>query len=184
LSLTPLDSDIIENVFLKFYSYDAISLLVDILDYVSKGFNKQLVKYHTEEERQLQYKKILILKFEIIAKVCHYIENFGAFAYSISKQCPDINLITEAYRVISDYDVNAVKSFYDCFITRNSSDNRNLLNLKRIFCYPDLTSADHSLFSQLSETLQNLGDIIRGVGGYYIDKKLKLREAYNSYKHG
>jgi hypothetical protein len=81
MRLTPLDSDIIENVFLKFYSYDGISLLVDILESVSKGFSKQLVDSHTEDEKQLQFKKILILKFEIVAKVCHYIENFGAFGY-------------------------------------------------------------------------------------------------------
>ena len=77
----PLDSDINENVFLKFYSYDGISLLVDILEYVSKGFSKQLVDSHTEDEKQLQFKKILILKFEVVAKVCHYIENFGALVF-------------------------------------------------------------------------------------------------------
>lgn len=184
MNLTPLNSDTIENVFLKFYSYDAISLLVDIMEYLSRRYRELLVDLHTEDEKELQIKKILILKLEIVAKVCHYIENFGAFAYSISKLSPDRNLITEVYRVLSDYDVTAVKSFYECFVTRNSLNNRNLLNLMRIFCYPKLTSANHSLSPHLSGTLRNLDDIIREIGGCYIDKKLKLREAYNSYKHG
>ena len=129
MSLTPLDSDSIGNLFLRFYSFDAISLFVDILEYLSKRCSELSVDLHTQDERQLRSKKILILKLEIIAKVCHYIENFGAFGYSFSKTRPSRDLIRESFRLISDYDVDPVKSFYECFITRNSFHNRNLLKL-------------------------------------------------------
>jgi hypothetical protein len=180
-SLTPLDSDSIENLFLRFYSYDAINLLVDVLEFLSKRY--QQLELHTAKERQLNLKKILILKFEIVAKVCHYIENFGAFAYSISTLRPDRNLVAKAYGILSDYDVAAVDSFYESFVTKSASYNKNLLKLKRIFCYPELTS-DHRLSKWLSDTLQNLCDIIMEIGECYIDEKLKIKEAYNSYKHG
>jgi hypothetical protein len=124
MSLTPLDSDSIESLFLRFYSFDAISLFVDILENLSKRCSELSVDLHTQDERQLRSKKILILKFEIIAKVCHYIENFRAFGYSFSKTRPSRDLIRESFRLISDYDVD-----HECFITRNSFHNRNLLKL-------------------------------------------------------
>jgi hypothetical protein len=96
MSLTPLHSDSIENLFLRLYSFDAISLFVDILEYLSKRCSELSVDLHTQDERQLRSKKILILKFEIIAKVCHYIENFRAFGYSFSKTRPSRDLIRES----------------------------------------------------------------------------------------
>jgi hypothetical protein len=186
MSLIPLDSDTIQNVFLKFYSYDAISLLVDIMEYLSTRYRELLVELHTEDERKLQLKKILILKFEIVAKICHYVENFGAFGYSFSKTHPNRNMVTNVFRMIADYDVDAVKSFCERFVTKGLAEKKNLLKLERIFCYPVIASPNPSLSLLLSNSLQNLSAIIEEIGSCYVDveKKLNLKEDYNSYKHG
>jgi hypothetical protein len=175
--VNPLDSDTIENIFLKFYSYDGISLLVDIMEILSRTFRDQISQIHTEDKKQLQFKKILILKFEIVAKVCHHIENFGAFGYSFSETRPDRNAITNVFRIVSDYDVNAVKSFYERFVTKSPADKLNLVKLKRIFCYPEIVSSNSPLSLLLSNTLQNLSGIIEEIGSCYVDvdKKLNLQ---------
>lgn len=183
MGLTPLNSDSIENLFFNFYSYDAISLEVDILNYLSGRFSEDLGRV-SENAKQLQSKKILILKFEIVAKVCHYIENLGAFAYSFSKVHSDRNLIAKAFKIVSDYDVDAVKSFYESFEGNNTAQGRSLVKLRRIFCYPQLASNDPSLASLLSEALQNQYNVLKELGSCYTDRKLKLKEAYNAYKHG
>ena len=61
-----------------------------------------------------------------------------------------------------------------------------VLKLKRIFCYPVIASPNPSLSLLLSDSLQNLSAIIEEIGSCYVDgdKKLNLKEAYNSYKHG
>ncbi len=144
-------------------------------------FSKQLVDSHTEDEKQLQFNKILILKFEIVVTI----ENFEAFRHSFSETCPDRSLITNIFKVISDYDVT-VKSFYERFVTKGPSDSVNLVKLKRIFCYPVIASPNPSLSLLLSDSLQNLSAIIEEIGSCYVDvdKKLNLKEAFNSYKHG
>ena len=100
-----IHSDSIENLFLRLHSFDAISLFVDILEYLSKRSSELSVDLHTQDDRH------------------------GAFGYSFSKTRPSRDLIRESFRLISDYDVDPVKSFYECFITRNSFHNKNLLKL-------------------------------------------------------
>ncbi|MFZ0510624.1 MAG: hypothetical protein WAM14_03375 [Candidatus Nitrosopolaris sp.] len=70
------------------------------------------------------------------------------------------------------------------FATKNLVDNLTLVKVKRIFCYPEIASTDPSLRSLFSITLRNLADIIMEIGSCYLDKKLKLMEAYNAYRHG
>ncbi|MGB8938567.1 MAG: hypothetical protein WCC17_26035 [Candidatus Nitrosopolaris sp.] len=95
-------------------------------------------------------------------------------------------MITNVFRIASDYDVTSVKSFYERFETKGPADNLNLVKLKRIFCYPEIASSNSSLSLLLSNSLRNLSAIIEKIGSCYVDvdKKLKLREAYNVYKHG
>jgi hypothetical protein len=85
---------------------------------------------------------------------------------------------------ISDYNVDAVKSFYEGFATKSLGDYLTLVNVNRIFCYPQIASSDPCLQSLFSISSRNLFDIIKEIGKCYLDKKLNLIEAYNAYKHG
>ena len=95
-------------------------------------------------------------------------------------------MVTNVFRIISDYDVVAVKSFYERFVTKGRADKMNLLKLKRIFCYPEIASPNPTISLLLSNSLQNLSAILEEIGSCYVDvdKKLNIKEAYNSYKHG
>jgi hypothetical protein len=101
---------------LLYYSYVRLARVLFLSTYKSKeAKSKHGLKLGNEcvtveSNGAFQFKKILILKFEIVAKVCHHIENFEAFGYSFSETRPDRNAITNVSIMVLQEERSSMES--------------------------------------------------------------------------
>lgn len=178
----PLQSRPIDELFYYNYQYDALEYCIDILDGLIESYKKVLKDYKlAAKDREFNDKKLNILRYEIIAKLCHYAENLGAFAYAFMKS----DKIEGVYNIICNYKVNWVNDLYNFFLNQNTDTPRNVERSKivRIFAYPQPTTK--SSRNQIDESILNIRKLLVEIGGVYVGgTELKFKESYNSYKHG
>ena len=99
--LIPRNSSSLSELFYKLYSYDSLSYQIEMLYMLCQSYKRMLEKPENRKSSNMITKRILILKYELIAKFCHYTENFGAFAYAFSKSY-GLNEINDTFRIVSD----------------------------------------------------------------------------------
>jgi hypothetical protein len=181
-----LQSAPIDEIFVNNYMYDALEYCIDILKKLIDSYNAILKEPTTRstisfEDKELYDKKLNILRYEIIARVCHYAENLGAFGYAFMKS----DQIKDVYNLVCNYKVNWVVDFYDPFL---HSDNVILTDLqkariKRVFAYPQPTTKLSK--RRIDSSIVNIKKLLSEIGSVYIGvSDPKFKESYNSYKHG
>src|SRR5688500_6962285 len=97
--LIPRSASSLSELFYKLYSYDSLSYQIEMLHMLCQSYRRMLEKPENTKSSNMITKRILILKYELIAKFCHYTENFGAFAYAFSKSY-GLNEINDAFKTI------------------------------------------------------------------------------------
>src|SRR6266542_3577174 len=66
-----------DNLLYNYYSHDALNYLIDLLNLYYQSYQNQIAK--APQADPLSLKKKSILRFEIIARFCHYVEILLAF---------------------------------------------------------------------------------------------------------
>jgi hypothetical protein len=99
-----------------YYSYDGLHYSIDLL-----RLSYETYKKIGQEKDPLYNKKCSILKFEIIAKFCHYAEVVGAFVYP--SYAGNVGLNSEKIlENLSKYNVGDIDRFYQDIVSRSSLD--------------------------------------------------------------
>jgi hypothetical protein len=182
----PFLSKPIDELFYDNYQYDALEYSIDILNGLIVSYKKILNNPRvgakiSVQRRELYDKQLNILQYEIVAKLCHYIENLGAFAYAFTKS----EKIKDIYDLICNYEVNWVTNFYRSFLRENKDTltDRNKAKITKIFAYPQPTT--ESSKQKIDKSVVNIGKLLVEIGAVYVGTSdLKFKESYNSYKHG
>jgi len=158
------------------FRYDSLHYNIDLF----KGFYEAYKKLGHGKD-PLFHKKCSILKFEIVAKFCHYAEALGAFLYPCHNTV-NLNLKSgDILHNLSKYRVDQIDQFYSDFNadTEYTLDNTKRNNFKQIFGYNHIISgqdADQFVDSSLVDITKVL-KIIAEFYGFW-------KYSYNAYKHG
>lgn len=126
------------------YNYDSLNYLIDIMNGFYSAYMRESKKMHLTG--QLEEKKIQMIRFEIIAKFCHYAETLGAFIYGFHTQHSVIRRESKILSTISDYKVRQIDDEYK-LLTKGKMGilwKVQEQSLKNIFGY---NKTDHSQYS-------------------------------------
>ncbi len=118
-----------DEILYQQYSYDWLEYTVDLL----RGFY-ETNKKSGQGKDPLFDKKCSVLKFEIVAKFCHYAELVGAVVYPSYAANASFNS-AEILENLSKYKVVEIDNFYQDFQKGTSLDNIKRNNLKHLFGY-------------------------------------------------
>ena len=130
-----------DEILFEHYSYDWLQFTIDL----SKGFYETYKRGGQGKDPSFD-KKCSILKFEILAKFCHYAEVIGAFVYSSYAGNVGLNS-AEIRENLSKYKVVDIDHFYQDLVNRASLDINKLNYFKHLFGY------DHIKLGQGADTL-------------------------------
>jgi hypothetical protein len=116
-----------EEILYNYYSYDAPQYMIDMLKVLYETYKNQ-----GQGKDQLFHKKCSILKFEIVAKFCHYAEALGSFLYPCHSLDPDLRPAA-ILENLSKYKVFEIDRFFrelnqqGYSLDRSKRNNFNLL---------------------------------------------------------
>lgn len=181
----PLQSAPIDELFYNNYQYDALDYCADILKGLIDRYNTILNEPTTRstispKDKELYDKKLNILRYEIIAKVCHYAENLGAFAHAFTNS----DKIKDIYKLVCNYEVNWVINFYKPFLrsTTDTLRNSEKVKIEKIFAYPEPTTISSK--NKIDKSIINIRKLLLEIGSVYVgERDPNFKESYNSYKH-
>lgn len=129
---------------------------------------------------QFEEKKRQMIRYEIIAKFCHYTESLGAFIYGFHKQHLVTRRESKILSTISDYKVRQIDDEYR-LLTKGKIDVLWKIqehSLKNIFGYYKTVNPQYS--NIIFESLLNIKKLLKEIYDCYSFYK----DSYNSYKHG
>lgn len=167
---TSLNSD---EILYGYYSYDSLQYTIDLF----KGFY-EIYKKDGQGKDPLFDKKCSILKFEIVAKFCHYAEILGSFLYPCHSTELSLNSI-DILENLSKYKVMEIEKFYQDFKSGYVLDTSNYNNFKHLFGYNRINEGQRA-DQLIRNSITNIIDVLRIIGEFYIFWK----DSYNAYKHG
>jgi hypothetical protein len=168
--ITSLTSD---EILYHYYSYDWLHYTIDLF----KSFYEKykITAYNKDPSFD---KKCSVLKFEIVAKFCHYAEVLGAFIYPCHKVNPDLSS-ANILENLSKYNIRDIDEFYSAFDTRYTLDTTKRNNFKKLFGYDQITSGQGA-DKFIDSSLINIVKVLNTIGEFYGFWKY----SYNAYKHG
>jgi hypothetical protein len=158
------------EVLYRYYSYDSLHYIIDLF----KGFY-HTYKINAHDKDPLFDKKCSILKFEVVAKFCHYAEVLGAFVYPCHTANPNLNS-EDILENLSKYYVWEIDQFYSAFNSSYTLDNTKRNNFKQLFGYNQITSGQRA-DQFVDNFLVNIVKVLNAIGEFYNFWRY-------SYKHG
>ena len=121
-------------------------------------------------------KKILIFRFEIIARYCQLAESLGGLILGYKKlnltsnKQLNNNHTQQVLKYLSDYMIKDIDTFYE-------NIENNTFEYDVIFGYDLL---DTKYYKEISISINNIKNNLKEIAGCY----LFFKESYNAYKHG
>jgi hypothetical protein len=160
------------------YNYDSLNYLIDIMHRFYSSYITELGKAGITGE--LEDKKKQMIRYEIIAKFCHYAETLGAFIYGYDKNYSARDRESKVLSTISDYKVSYIEDKYKSLTKGRISSLWKIQeqSLKNVFGYTSVTDPKYS--NDVNESLLNIKKLLSEIYGCYCF----YRNSYNSYKHG
>ena len=160
------------------YNYDSLNYLIDVIHGFYSSYITELGKAGLTGE--LEEKKKRMIRYEIIAKFCHYAETLGGFIYGYDKNYQAKDRESKILSTISGYKVSDIEDKYKELTkgTKNSLWRIHEQSLKNIFGYTGITDRKYS--NDIHEALLNIKKLLSEIYGCYSF----YRNSYNSYKHG
>jgi hypothetical protein len=162
-----------EEILYKYYSYDAPQYVIDVL----KRFYETYAKQGRSEP--LFDKKCNILKFEIVARFCHYAEALGSFLYPCNFPTPTLRP-EQILENLSKYKVFEIDQFYQQISNQSYTlDRAKYNNFSDMFGY-DRIHSGQGAEQLVDKSLTNIISVLKAIGEFYEFWKAP----YNAFKHG
>ena len=92
------------------YNYDSLNYLIDVIHGLYSSYITELGKAGLTGE--LEEKKKQMIRYEIIAKFCHYAETLGGFIYGYEKNYQVKDRESKILSTISGYQVRDIEAKY------------------------------------------------------------------------
>jgi hypothetical protein len=162
-----------DEILFGYYSYDGLQYSIDLWRGLYESYKKI-----GQGKDPLYDKKCSILKFEIIAKFCHYAEVVGAFVYSSYAGNVDLNS-AKILENLSKYNVGDIDRFYQDIVSRSSLDIERDRAFKHLFGY-DRIKPGQASDMLIANSLTSVTKALQAIGEFYNFWK----DSYNAYKHG
>ena len=160
-----------EEMLYEFYSLDSLKYLIDMLSQLKISLQQILPKTDPFYE-----KKVLIFRFEIIARYCQLAESLGGLISGyknldiISNKQLNNNHTQEILKYLSDYTIKDIDTFY-------KNIENNILAYDVVFGYDLL---DKKYQDEISTSRDNIKNNLKEIAECY----LFYKDSYNAYKHG
>jgi len=160
-----------DEMLYEFYSLDSLKYLIDMLSQLKISLQQILPKTDP-----LYEKKVLVFRFEIIARYCQLAESLGGLILGYkklnltsNKQLKN-NHIQQVLKYLSEYTIKDIDTFYE-------NIENNTLAYDVIFGY-DLLDTKYK--DEISISKDNIKNNLKEIAGCY----LFFKDSYNAYKHG
>ncbi|HET7148525.1 MAG TPA: hypothetical protein VFI73_08520, partial [Candidatus Nitrosopolaris sp.] len=161
-----------DEILYQHYSYDWLQYTI----YLSRGFY-ETYKKSGQGKDPLFDKECSVLKFEIVAKFCHFAELLGAFVYP--SYAGNVNLNSaDILENLSKYKVGDIDNFYQDFHKGIILDNIKCNNFKHLFGY-DRIKPGQIADRLIDNSLTSITEVLQTVGDFYDFWK----GSYNAYKY-
>jgi hypothetical protein len=160
-----------EEILFEFYSLDSLKYLIDMLSQLKFSLQKILPK-----NDPLNEKKVLIFRFEIIARYCQLAESLGGLILGYknlnitSNKQLNKNHTQQVLKYLSEYTINDIDTFY-------KNIENNSLAYDVIFGY-DLLDTKYQ--NEILISRDNIKNNLKQIANCY----LFYKNSYNAYKHG
>jgi hypothetical protein len=169
--LTALSND---EILYNYYSYDAPQYVIDVLKQFYETYAIQ-----GKGKDPIFDKKCSILKFEIVARFCHYAEALGSFLYPCNFPSPSLKS-EDLLENLSKYKVIEIDQFYKEIVGDGYTlDSAKYNNFSHTFGY-DRIRWGRGAEQLIDNSLKNIIDVLRAIGEFYEFWKAP----YNAFKHG
>ena len=160
------------------YSYDSLDYIIDMISgfyFSQKELSQNVTIVGAAEQRKQQ-----MLRFEIIAKYCHYAEALGAFIQGYRSNRGFKDRESRVLSSLGRYKVKDIDGEYKLLIGGSKRSlgrvQKNLLT--NIFGYYRITVPKY--VNEARNSLLNIKGLLKEIYGVYQFYK----DSYNSYKHG
>lgn len=160
-----------EEILYEYYSLDSLKYLIDMLSELKVSLERLLPKNDS-----IYGKKILIFRFEIIARFCQLAESLGGLITGYNKlNINSNNELSDGHATIiikslSEYQEKDIISFYKNVLN-------NSFNYKFLFGY-DILSDEYE--EEILRSINNIRTSLDEISDCY----LFFKDSYNAYKHG
>ena len=111
-----------------------------------------------------------VLKFELVAKFCHFAELLGAFVYPSYAGNANLNF-ADILENLSKYRVGDIDNFYQDFQKGTTLDNIKRNNFKHLFGY-DRIKPGQSADRFIDNSLTSITEVLQTVGNFIISGKV------------